>query len=152
MNWMSKKTFPSEVSRWLGDARSHLCEHVESDKTIAVAVLCEDDSYGPLGRYCVCKECLAKANAEEAATMHFCRDCKTDKPRSEGIMWTPYDFYPPQGDEELFVCRLCWAGPIHNDRCELDRREQREDNEYLTSLLRRQPLQCPQEDTDGYED
>jgi hypothetical protein len=50
-----------EVSRWLEDDRSDLCQHVRADQMVAYAVLKEDDSFGPVVRMVVCKDCYEAA-------------------------------------------------------------------------------------------
>lgn len=123
MNWCSKKTEPSDVRRWLDDDRSDVCEHVENGTAKAVAVLCEDDSFGPVGRYVVCAECETRADAQEQEQQHPCIDCKGFKPLSQGDMWRGWDHYPPQGDEELFICQPCWQMDKHKKRMDEDKRD-----------------------------
>ena len=124
MAWLSKRTDHLDVAHWMGHVRGEKCEHIENDKAPAVAVLCEDDGMGPGSRYCVCQACYDACNAHEQAEKHFCCDCKTTKPLSEGYMWTWYDFYAAQGDEALFVCNACWGGPAHKERQARDRNEE----------------------------
>ena len=42
--------------------------------------------------------------------------------------WRWYDFYAPQGDEPLEICKCCWEAPKHQERMLRDR--QNEDAEY----------------------
>jgi len=106
------------------------CEHVEADIGSGVAVLCEDDSFGPVGRYAVCQACLDehhKSRSEEKVT---CDDCKQVKLRSETRQWRWYDFYAAQGDEALVICSTCKSLPKHKNRVRKDRQARDEELGY----------------------
>ena len=98
------------------------CEHVEAGEPVA-AVLCEDDSFGPVARFGVCAACLRRHNEEEAERLVTCYDCGQAKPAREVRMWKWYDFYAAQGDKPLPVCRECLKGPAHRARVAQDRED-----------------------------
>lgn len=106
------------------------CEHILAATACAVAVLCEDDSFGPLTRYAVCKACHDKAKAEHNAQLVTCCDCKQHKPRSDVRQWRWFDFYAPQGDEPLDVCKACWDEPKHQSRLAQDRMDAQAERDY----------------------
>ena len=121
MNQMGMRNDERFVARCLADDRSDFCEHVDADRKLAVAVLCEDDSFGPVGRFVVCSNCLRASREAEAAEMVCCADCLVRKPRRETREWKWYDFYAPQGDEPRCVCKECWKLPMHQERMADDR-------------------------------
>jgi hypothetical protein len=94
------------------------CEHVENGAEPTV-LFTEDDSFGPLVRYVACQAC---EDASDEAAYEYCRDCgKSFNPTKEGTMWRYYDFYAPQGDEEIPICGECIKGQKHANRLENDR-------------------------------
>jgi len=133
MNWMSTKSSPSEVSRWLADDRSDRCDHVEESPQLAYAVLCEDDSFGPVNRYVVCEQCYRDCLDEEDAREVVCRDCKKVLPMGECFEWKWYDFYAPQGDEPLIICLECEKLPRHKQRVAEDNKAYNEEMAYYDS-------------------
>jgi len=90
---------------------------------------CEDDSFGPVGRFVMCEPCY-KAKHDEDEEMTFCHDCKKTEKAKETIKWRWYDFYAEQGDEALVICRECWKAPRHQDRMANDRAERDEEDGY----------------------
>lgn len=98
------------VATWLKDDRADRCDHVQAG-TEGYAVFCEDDSFGPVDRYVVCKPCYDESQEE----LHYepCNDCKEQKKVKEIHAWKWYDFYGPQGDEPLYICTACWELPKH---------------------------------------
>jgi len=45
-------------------------------------------------------------------------------------MWRWFDFYAPQGDEELPVCSTCWNEPKHKQRLAEDERARKDEDAY----------------------
>ena len=58
------------------------CEHCESDHSLAVAVIGESDSFGPLCRFPVCQACL---DAADEIPEYRCRDCGKEFSRAGGL-------------------------------------------------------------------
>lgn len=112
----------------LGDS---VCEHVQHGKAQQYAVFKEDDSFGPVGRFVVCKACFEEEQAKEQERTEVCDDCKQPKRKSVCGEWRWYDFYAAQGDEPLHICDDCRQLPRHKDRVVEDRRSR--DEEELTS-------------------
>ena len=128
MNWCHNSFLG--VQRWASDERSDLCEHVEADRKAAKAVLCEDDSFGPVGRYVVCMDCYYKAQEEEEQEIVQCDDCKSLKAKAVCREWKWYDFYSQQGDEALNICDDCRELPKHQNRVVKDDRDRKHEEEY----------------------
>lgn len=134
MNWESARPFSSPS--FFDDERNESCEHVTADHSLAYFVLCEDDSFGPLVRYAVCQPCHAAWQLEEAAKVRSCADCHKEVTQDQGYEWKWYDFYAQQGDEALFVCKLCWCEPAHKARLAKDKADfeeevfRREEDDY----------------------
>lgn len=123
MNWPMHSIDPKRVKSHLADAASEPCEHVESDSSLAYAVTGETDSFGPVTRFVLCRKCNDALQQEEAAEEVVCHDCKIPLKRGDSLEWRWYDFYAPQGDEPLVLCRECWGSPRHKARRERDKRE-----------------------------
>lgn len=126
-NWMGVSP---DIKRWLQDGRSDKCEHVDANPSVAYAVQTEDDSFGPVGRYIICKACYDDSKAAEGNRTVICHDCKQPKLAMNTINWKWYDFYDEQGDEPIIVCNDCMKGPAHKQRVQEDRRDrEREDQD-----------------------
>lgn len=97
------------------DLEDSLCPHVEAGVP-AYAVFKEDDSFGPVGRYAVCKDCYTAEEASQEEEVVGCDDCHGRFPRREVRSWRWYDFYAPQGDEAYQICGACWDEPKHAAR------------------------------------
>lgn len=117
MSWTSTRF---DVDRWLNDDRADRCEHVMNGTRLAYAVLCEDDSFGPLVRDVVCEACYDASREEEGSVIVVCHDCKERKPMRECFEWRWYDFYAPQGDEPYIICEECETKPAHLERVRRD--------------------------------
>lgn len=113
-------TSVQEINHWLHREESDFCPHIEELPEMAVAVLCEDDSSGPVCRRVVCKECLDVAEADRLAERVQCYDCKEQKSRAQVYQWKPWDFSWVQGDEPLEICEECWTAPRHERRLARD--------------------------------
>lgn len=119
MNWFTHK--------WLKDANSEfvkegdVCEHLEENPNQATKVTDEKDSFGVVGRYSRCSVCLEEEEQREEEEEHICSDCNKTSQLKDGVMWTTYDHYPPQGDEPMFVCDTCRFQPKHIERLRKDR-------------------------------
>jgi hypothetical protein len=129
MNWLSSESAEARnVARLLDSGHGEACEHVEVDRSLAVVVLKEDDSFGPVVRRVVCTQCLETHERYEAAQTVVCHDCGAHKPAGECREWRCYDFYAPQGDEPLIVCKACWDLPAHKQRRADDRQDRLEED------------------------
>ena len=116
MNWFTRGA-ATKVGEF-----DDVCEHVEQDESLAAFYSQENDSFGIVDRYVMCKEC---SDAQEKALeeeLVGCRDCGIQKPAKEITAWRWYDFYAPQGDEAVNVCDACWKQPKHIERMEDDAR------------------------------
>lgn len=116
------------TQRMIAEGHYEACEHVEAGTT-PHSLLCEDDSFGAVGRYVACEACAKKARDEERAVQYTCVDCKQPHTLAEGlILWRWYDFYAAQGDEPTPVCATCQTGPKHKQRVARDREAERAEN------------------------
>jgi hypothetical protein len=127
MNWSGKSLDVRQVQTWLNAPESDLCEHVAAQPALAFALLKEDDSFGPVVRAVVCKDCDARHEEDEAAQLRTCQDCHTAVRAEAGLEWRWYDFYAAQGDEALFLCLGCWKAPKHQARRARDREDEAEE-------------------------
>lgn len=127
MNWFKDKPLDAESAKpYLADDRNDPCEHVEADPRKAFWLYTEMDSFGIVCQSVVCKECHARGENEAKEAVHECYFCKAAKPRKEGIMWRHWDFYAPQGDEEVFICMPCRSGEAAQAMFRRDAQEARE--------------------------
>ena len=117
MNWPVTES----AQGWLDDLRADRWEHVQADPSTAYCTLGENDSFGPVDRYVVCRACAKSAREQEAAEQVRCRDCGGRHARRDGIAWRWYDFYAEQGDEPLQICNGCATQPKHQARVARDR-------------------------------
>lgn len=99
------------------------CDHVVADPDLAVSVSREKDSFGTVGQYVCCAECLNKQAEAENEVKYCCTDCKSMVAKKDGLHWRWYDFYAPQGDEPIFVCNPCRVLPKHQNRVRQDRED-----------------------------
>ncbi len=118
MNWSSVHA-PGNPSALQGHPGTEQCEHVERGAKI-VAIFAEDDSFGPVLRIEVCQSCVDAS--QEVMSYDPCRDCGKRKKVKDMIEWKWYDFYAPQGDEPIPVCRECLSGEKHRARVARDTR------------------------------
>lgn len=132
MNWLGET---SDLKRWLKDDCSERCEHVDSDPGTAYSVFTEDDSFGPVLRYIVCRPCYEKAKQEKNDEKHVCHDCGKSVRWAEGNTWKWYDFYAEQGDQPMFLCFACYDAPKHQDRMARDREEERKELDYHERVM-----------------
>lgn len=109
---------------------TEFCDHVQVNKSLAYVSLNEDDGFGPLSRYVVCKPCYEKAQQEYAEQSTYCDDCKQYKKNSQMRQWRWFDFYAAQGDEPVDICKECWELPKHEKRMSNDRAERQADDDY----------------------
>ena len=130
MNWFVH-SFPTADSKTI--INDSACEHVEEGISPVYVVVTEQDSFGPVGETAFCEACFAKAKAEEAEEEVFCPDCKQNVKKADTRTWKWYDFYAPQGDEPLIICKECWLKPKHQSRMARDEEEREEE----LSLYRR---------------
>jgi hypothetical protein len=105
------------VARYINHPCCEKCEHVEAGE-LAVAVFTETDTFGPVDWCAVCQACLDAS--EEELSLDQCHDCHEKVPNKDMLQWRWYDFYAPQGDEPLYICRSCWGKTPHQSRMEQD--------------------------------
>jgi len=100
---------------------SDFCGHVShADHSKAVGYFYEEDSFGPVGHYIVCAECRDKIKNEAQQANVCCHDCCLTVKVKDSISWTPYDYYPAQGDVPTIVCNNCVGLFKHQQRVAID--------------------------------
>jgi len=108
---------------------SDFCDHTSyDDHSKAVGYFYEEDSFGPVGHYIVCEGCRDKIKLEARETIVCCHDCRLTVKTKDSISWTPYDYYPAQGDLPTIVCTACTTLPKHQERVARDKADY--DNEF----------------------
>lgn len=123
MNWFTREVvehLSSKEKKTLLEQDSG-CDHVVGNIDLAYTMHSEKDSFGPVSTHVVCKECDKAIDEEEGNQECTCRDCKQTVKKKDGIEWKWYDFYAPQGDEPIFVCKACRSQPPHQNRLAKDR-------------------------------
>ena len=116
MNWFVHGQKQTITEEW-----DH-CEHLKVGD-VAPYMVGEQDSFGPVARMGMCKDCHEKHKAEQDAELVYCQDCGEQKPSKEVNEWRWYDFDQNQGDEARRVCDTCWSLDKHKARMERDARE-----------------------------
>ena len=96
------------------------CEHVKVGERAYRAVY-ESDCCGTVGVYACCKECSENLDKQEDEELVTCDDCGQEFQRKDTSEWKPYDFYAPQGDEPMIICKACRVADKHLARCRKDR-------------------------------
>ncbi len=96
------------------------CEHVKVGER-AYRAIYESDSFGTVGVYACCKECSENLDKQEDEELVTCDDCGQEFQRKDTFEWKPYDFYAPQGDEPMVICKVCRTADKHLARCRKDR-------------------------------
>jgi hypothetical protein len=97
-----------------------MCDHVKVGER-AYRAIYESDSFGTVGVYACCKECSENLDKQEDEEEVTCHDCGQEFQRKDTVEWKPYDFYAPQGDEPLVICKVCRIADKHLARCRKDR-------------------------------
>lgn len=125
MNWFVHGQKQTITEEW-----DH-CEHLEVGD-VAPYMVGEQDSFGPVARTGMCKECHDKYKAEQDEELEHCYDCGQEKPMKEIHPYRWYDFYAPQGDEPLMICDECSVKDKHKERVRKDDEayEREMDDEY----------------------
>lgn len=125
MNWFVHGQKQTITEEW-----DH-CEHLEVGD-VAPYMVGEQDSFGPVARTGMCKECHDKYKEEQEQELEYCYDCGQEKPMKEIREWRWYDFYAPQGDEPLMICDECSVKDKHKERVRKDNEayEREMDDEY----------------------
>lgn len=113
MNWFVHGTNETITEEW-----DH-CEHLKVGQ-VAPYMVGEQDSFGPVARMGMCKECHEKYQAQQDEELEYCHDCGQEKPMKEMREWRWYDFYSPQGDEPLIICDDCAVKDKHKERVRRD--------------------------------
>ena len=96
------------------------CEHL-SVGVKAYRAVYENDCCGTVGVYACCKECSDALDKQEDEELVTCDDCGGEFQRKDTHEWKPYDFYAPQGDEPMIICKTCRTADKHLDRARTDR-------------------------------
>ncbi len=116
MNWITTES----VQQGLQDPHTDKCEHVRKNQQLAYVTRSERDSFGTVDSVVLCQACADAEREAMGAEKVQCHDCNKLYPRRETISWRWYDFYAPQGDEPLIICRLCQHDRRHIRRVERD--------------------------------
>lgn len=116
MNWFVEK------HNAIVEASEDRCEHLQDGDHSHTATE-ERDSFGGDGYYHMCEACANKMKEEEDNQTVVCKDCKSSVLVKDTITWKWYDFYAPQGDIPLVICKTCANGPKHQERVDRDRRD-----------------------------
>lgn len=95
------------------------CSHVTDKSEKLYAISYENDSFGREG-YCMCKNCWDSAEEKEGENDVVCNDCHRTIKAKDSIEWKWYDFYAPQGDIPLIICKDCEKKEKHIKRKESD--------------------------------
>lgn len=122
MNWITRKSFNKET-----DMEDRVCEHLAANPDLPGTTFIENDSFGYVGTSAKCKACAEEVIEQERQGTVCCNDCSKMFPRGDVIRWTPYDYYPAQGDEAIFVCIDCSRAEKHQFRIEQDERFRQEE-------------------------
>lgn len=117
MNWFV--TLPKH--HW-----DHACEHVENGAEVCT-VTAERDGFSRGGCEGECHAQCAACVELEWAEPTRCFDCGKNFPLRDMLQWRWYDFYAPQGDEELPICEGCQVLPVHKNRVLTDRADERDE-------------------------
>lgn len=138
MNYFTRKnvglcTLPAKEALFHDKSYGGNCDHcnLEDGNAANVSyVVAECDSFGCETWLC-CSACFTKMLEEEEAETVLCSDCDAPHQRKNLHRWTPYDFYPAQGDEPLYLCPSCLTAPKHlarraEDKAAREWEEQRE--------------------------
>ena len=115
MNWIVKSF--RKVNQDDLDA-DFACEHVKAGDSAHVNQ--ERDSFGIVGQAVLCDACHEAAEVAEGEETDFCYDCGKEYKIKDVIYWRWYDFYAPQGDDPLCICRDCWSKDKHQRRMAKD--------------------------------
>ena len=127
MNWIVKSF--REVNQDDLDA-DFACEHVKAGDSAHVNQ--ERDSFGIVGQAVLCDACHEAAEAAEGEETDFCYDCGQEKKIKDVIYWRWYDFYAPQGDDPLCICRDCWSKDKHQRRMAKDAADREAEDDYYS--------------------
>ena len=117
MNWTVDRLVLKVTQKNI-DSVEDVCPHVHVGGS--AHYVGEQDSFGPVSSWLCCDECYAEAEKAQAARdqveTEVCHDCKQEVPRKDILEWKWYDFYAPQGDEPLCICKSCWTKEKHVQR------------------------------------
>lgn len=111
--------FTNRYNAIVKDEYDH-CEHVKVGER-AYRAIYESDCCGTVGVYACCKECSETLDKQEDEELVTCDDCGQEFQRKDTSEWRPYDFYAPQGDEPMVICKVCRVADKHLARCRKDR-------------------------------
>lgn len=99
------------------------CEHAQADLNLAQVLRREMDSFGVVSSFVCCNECDKKCEEHEGQQSEVCHDCSKTVLMKDAISWKWYDFYAPQGDEPLIICKECKGKEKHQERVKKDRED-----------------------------
>ena len=131
MNWFSRAMvghYPhslkhKEVQKWGG------CDHVRQDPSLLYVIHYENDSFGQDGS-CLCEECHLAAQRDSDQQEVSCADCHKVFANKDLLGWVPYDYYPREGDQPIYVCGHCQTQPTHQQRVLQNTQRQLEDDSW----------------------
>jgi len=125
MNWFTREniTTRSEDKKKELIEQDGACPHAEKDLNLAQVLRSEKDTWGPVSTYVCCFECDEKTSQQEQKEIVVCCDCSGSFEKSETIQWKWYDFYAPQGDQPMTICRGCRSKEKHQERVRKDRED-----------------------------
>ena len=137
MNWFTRSVvahYPhdlkkKEVQEWGG------CEHVIDDPSLLYIISYENDSFGREG-YCMCEECHKSTLEAKEEEQVQCHDCHLEFARKDTVAWTPYDYYPRQGDRPINICVKCQTQPKHLSRVSRDETDRIEEEAFYDQQRR----------------
>lgn len=118
MNWFTRNYIQhrsKEQKEKIVAKLDNACEHVEADSSLLFCISSENDSFGSES-YGMCEQCLHALLAEEGEEDVVCHDCHQTFKQKDTISWRWYDFYAPQGDEPLIICKTCKTQEKHKAR------------------------------------
>lgn len=125
-NWFNKQWFTDSSDEKRIKYAANLedcCEHVQEHPEMLYVITRENDSFGVVGEYGECQSCHAASQDAIDSEEVVCHDCGKTVCRSHTISWKWYDFYAPQGDEPMIICKDCRELPRHRNRVKQDRLE-----------------------------
>lgn len=132
MNWFTKKhvSHIANVQKKALIEKYGGCIHVTEDPSLLFIISSENDIWGSES-HCLCEECYEKIEVAVGLESVVCHDCYLTWPRKDTISWKWYDFYAPQGDEPLIICKECQKKEKHLQRVATDKADYEDEmNDY----------------------
>ena len=125
MNWFTRESISGRTDEQKKELieQDGVCPHAEKDLNLAQVLRSEKDTWGPVATFVCCLECDQKASEDEQKEKVICHDCNGTFEKKDTVQWKWYDFYAPQGDQPITVCRACRAKEKHQERVQRDRED-----------------------------